>query len=109
MKENISQLNETEARYIAQKIFEQLGGNKISTMIGMYNPSFDPDGVFSFRFKAKAKNRSNYCKIVLTGKDDYTVTFGRIHGTNYDIIEEYEGQKNAERSLLRIFLSFVFL
>jgi hypothetical protein len=80
-----------EAKQIAETIFQQLGGNKIATMIGMKNRTYDDSGAM-FRFSAKAMNKSNYCKIEYNyGSDDYTMIFGKIYGNDYKVIDTIEG------------------
>ncbi len=79
---------------IATEIYRQFGGNKAKVMIGMYNQAYDGSANnpnFSFRFKAKSNKGINYVKIELTVMDDYIVTFGKIRGTDYKVIETMEG------------------
>jgi uncharacterized protein len=80
-----------DANKIAQIILEQLGGNKFATMIGMYNPLYDEEGNFSFRFKAKALNKANYCKVIYNSNhDDYDMIMGTIRGNDYKEIYHIE-------------------
>lgn len=69
-----------EQKQIAETILSQLGGH-IKAMLGAYNVFSHAEGALSFRFKARAKNQSNYCKITLVG-DTYTVEFKSIRGTS---------------------------
>lgn len=76
---------------VGKTIIEQIGGNKIRVMWGIV--SFMLSGEkpeLSFRFKAKAKNKSNYVKITLNGHDLYDVEFGRIYANKYTVISTHE-------------------
>lgn len=79
---------------VAEEIYNQFGGNHSKAMIGIYNTVYDStntSGNLSFRFKAKADKGINYIKIELTPMDDYTMTFGKIHGTDYKEIQKVNG------------------
>ena len=74
---------------ITRSIISQLGGSGcLNSMIGAKD-FLSIDGGLSFKFTAKAKNQSNYIKIVLNGKDLYNVTFGYVHGSNYTVRSEH--------------------
>lgn len=69
-----------EQKQLAGTILDQLGGH-LKAMIGAYNVFSHTEGALSFRFKARAQNQSNYCKITLVN-DTYTVEFKSIRGTS---------------------------
>ena len=66
----------------ADIIVAQLGKSirAISTMVGAHTFIALPNGL-SFRFKAKARNGSNYCRITLQPTDTYKVEFMSLRGT----------------------------
>jgi len=72
----------------AKMTFDQLtlstnGSNRLAVMIGAKNFAYDSEAKnASFRFTAKARNKANYCKITLNGKDLYDVEFFYIRGAN---------------------------
>lgn len=69
-----------EQTQIAETIMSQLGGH-LRAMIGAYNLFSHEEGALSFRFKARAANGSNYCKVTLIN-DTYKVEFKSIRGTS---------------------------
>ena len=93
MAYNKNKLTESyDAKQVAETIHAQLGGHKFDTMIGAKYQSYDDNGNYSFRFNAKAINRSNYCKIEYNySNDDYTMIFGRISGSDYKVLDTIEG------------------
>lgn len=59
------------------------GVNRLAVMIGASNFLLDERNyTVSFKFAAKAKNKSNYCGIKLNGSDLYDVEFVSIRGVN---------------------------
>jgi len=76
-----------ESIQIAKTILSQLGGqNKLVAFTGAYNFVVG-DGAVMFRIKNRGVN---FVKVKLNGSDLYDVTFGRISGTNYKIVEELD-------------------
>lgn len=71
----------------ANIIFKQLGGtNRLAAMVGAKNFTFSSDDYYAaFKWVAKSKNKANYIKIKLNGKDLYDVEFGRVYGTKYTV------------------------
>lgn len=85
---------------IATTILEQMGGtSRLNAMIGantFVDFSTNPESKYyepsvGFRFKARAKNKANYIKVVLDPSDTYTVTFCRLHGYNTKEISSVSG------------------
>jgi hypothetical protein len=78
----------------ANLIFQQLtmsnaGAGRLKVMVGGKNFTFDSEErSASFRFTAKAKNKANYMKIILNGKDLYDIEFGYIRSMNYTVRSE---------------------
>jgi len=71
---------------VAQTIMQQLGGmNKVIAMTGAYNFATDGKNV-SFRIKNK---KINHIKITLNGRDLYDVEFGRLWGSKFTVVSEY--------------------
>ena len=63
-----------QTKQIAQTILQQLGGmGRLMAMIGAYHFTVLEEKGLSFKFKGSCK--FNYCKILLTPMDTYTVTF----------------------------------
>jgi hypothetical protein len=77
-----------EQKQIAETILDQLGGH-IKPMVGAYNVFSHAEGALSFRFKCRAQNQSNYCKISLIG-DSYKVEFKSIRGASIKDKGEFE-------------------
>ena len=76
---------------IAKTILEQMGGdNRIALMIGVKGSFMGLENGVSFKFKAKAKDGINYCKITLNGLDLYDIEFGRVHGINYTVKKTFD-------------------
>lgn len=74
---------------IAEIILQQLGGSRrLTAMIGAKYFSAIKNGL-SFRFSARAKNGTNYVKIVLNSKDLYDVEFGSIRGSSFKVKNEF--------------------
>ena len=81
-----------EQTQIAETILSQLGGH-IRAMIGAYNVFSHEEGALSFRFKSRASNQSNYCKITLVN-DTYKIEFKSIRGISIkdkDTLEDVYG------------------
>jgi hypothetical protein len=83
-----------EQKQIAETILEQLGGRLIS-MIGAHHMFHHADGALSFKFKARASNGSNHCKVTLVN-DLYTVVFTSIRGSKVTIRGTFEGVYNDQ-------------
>lgn len=82
------------SQQVAQIILEQLGGRKFAVMTGARNfmSSNDECGALSFRLPSNfAKEGINYVKVTLTGMDDYTLTFGKVRGLKYKVVDTREG------------------
>jgi len=71
---------------IAMETLKQLGGNKFLAMTGAKNLSFDDKGTLSFKLPRFAGLKINHVKIELNGKDLYDITFGRIYGLKYTVL-----------------------
>lgn len=76
------------SKQIASTILSQLGGSKIGCMIGVDQFVAIENGL-QFRFKAKAKNKSNLIQVKLNDSDLYDITFGYIRGANYSVRSEF--------------------
>jgi hypothetical protein len=76
-----------------------MSNNPVGTLtmfLGAYHIAFSSKEYnVSFKFKARAKNSVNYCKITLTAMDDYTMELGRIRDKQgvptYKKVEEIDG------------------
>jgi hypothetical protein len=82
---------------VAGEILKQLGGNKFIVMTGAKNfyKGVDDQKQPFIGFKiGKAKNQINYVKIILTGRDDYTMQFLSIRGSKLKVVREVEGVYN---------------
>lgn len=74
---------------------ENCGVIRLTVMIGA--KSFIAyDNWVSFRFQARAKNKSNYLRISLNEFDTYDLTFSRVYGKKETVIKEYEGIYNDQ-------------
>lgn len=87
-----------EQKKIAETIIEQLGGH-LTAMIGAYNMFHHAEGAVSFRFKARASNASNHCKVTLVN-DLYTVVFTSVRGTSVKVKGEFEDLYNDQLKAL---------
>lgn len=76
---------------VAQTIAQQLGHStsRMSVMIGAYNFTGSEDSL-NFRFKARARNGANACRIVLDPSDTYTVEFISLRGTSRKVKGEFK-------------------
>lgn len=83
-----------EQKQIAETILEQLGGH-LKAMIGAYNVFSHEEGALSFRFKCRASNSANHCKVTLVN-DLYTVVFTSIRGTSVRVKGTFEGIYNDQ-------------
>jgi len=83
-----------EQKQIAETIIEQLGGS-LTIMIGAYNIFHHAEGALSFRFRARASNKANHCKVTLVN-DLYTVVFTSIRGTKVTVKGTFEGISNDQ-------------
>ena len=72
-----------EAKAVANTIFQQIGGRRMSAMTGAKNFAFDKDGSLSFAFPRSAG--VNRCRIELMPTDTYKMTFSLVHGKNYTV------------------------
>ncbi len=69
--------------------FKQFGGQRAMYMIGAKYITHDGDNILSFRFPNS--KYANYFKIeYVRGSDLYTLTFGKIRGTTYKVVEVLE-------------------
>lgn len=87
-----------EQKLIAETIIEQLGGH-LTAMIGAYNMSHHAEGALSFKFKARASNGANHCKVTLVD-DLYTVVFTSVRGMKVTVKGEFEGIYNDQLKAL---------
>ena len=80
-----------EAQNIANTILNQMGGaRRLTAMTGAKNFLFGHKGEgivggISFKFPRPRRGAPNFCKILLTTGDTYTVEFGSCHGFNYKV------------------------
>lgn len=74
---------------------ENCGAIRLTAMIGAKNFIADNNWV-SFRFQARAKNKSNYLRISLTEFDTYDLSFERVYGKKKTVVKEYEGIYNDQ-------------
>jgi hypothetical protein len=76
---------------VANTIAQQLGhsANRMVAMIGAYN-FVGSENSLSFRFKARARNGANACRIVLDPSDTYTVEFISLRGTSRKVKGEFK-------------------
>jgi hypothetical protein len=81
---------QTMTAAIGNEIFRQLGGNRFCAMTGARHITTLPDGLQFGLPRGFAKNGINKVVIKLTSRDDYTVTFYKIVGTQVGIIAERE-------------------
>jgi hypothetical protein len=72
---------------VAETIRQQIG-HKALYMMGAKN-LLNHGNALSFRIRGSRK--VNYIKITLNSMDTYDLEFGKIHGMNYRIVEEFEG------------------
>ena len=71
---------------VAETIASQLGGtSRLKAFTGAYNFGTNGSNLF-FRIKNR---KVNYVKITLNGKDLYDLEFGRIYGSKYSVVKEY--------------------
>lgn len=66
---------------VANAILQQLGGRQFTTMTGAKHLTAHPNAL-SFRIPCRTKDKSNYVKVTLNGRDTYDVEFLSIRGTN---------------------------
>jgi len=65
---------------VANTILAQMGGTgRLSAMLGA-SSFFGTEDTASFRFKARARNKSNMVKVRLDPSDTYTVEFWTVRG-----------------------------
>lgn len=76
---------------VANTILAQLAGNirRLSVMIGAHSFTADESSV-TFKFRARAKNGSNCCRITLKPSDTYTVEFLSIRSKGVKVKESLE-------------------
>lgn len=81
----------TDHKEIATTILNQLGGmSTLKALTGAHTfviVNVADSGVY---FRIKNRKGPNHIKILLTSKDLYDVTFGRVHGTSYKVLSEHE-------------------
>ena len=68
----------------AATTLNQLGGKRFTMMTGAKNFSLGKNSI-SFKISRGAKNGINHIEITLNSEDTYSITFARLHGTNYTI------------------------
>ena len=74
-------------KQIAGTILQQLGGQKkLTAIIGAYHFMGLEEGGITFKFKGSKK--FNYCKILLTPMDTYTVTFQQWNWKTFSLQNE---------------------
>lgn len=66
----------SEAKQIADTIFEQLGGNKFRVMVGVKAVTFTEDGTLKVRFTGSRKY--NFLSVKLNSMDLYDMKFWRF-------------------------------
>lgn len=71
---------------VANTILAQLGGNKMSVMIGVKN-LVGSDKSLKVMFKARAKDGINEFIVTLDPSDTYTVAFAKNRGMNYKVVD----------------------
>ncbi len=76
-----------QTQQIAQTLLQQLGGQrKLTAMIGAYHfMALDEKGL---SFKFEASRQFNYCKILLTPSDPYTITFQKWNWKTFSLQNE---------------------
>lgn len=72
---------------VANEILAQLGGNRFLAMTGARNLTGSAD-TLSFKLPTRG---INYVSIKLEATDVYTVTFGKLRGTNYSVACVHSG------------------
>ena len=77
---------------VADVIYNQLGGNKFSAMVG--GTMVAGTNCLNIHFKG-GKDKINHVSIVLDSDDTYTLTFADIKG-KYTIVKTIEGVHAAE-------------
>jgi hypothetical protein len=90
------------SNHVANTIIAQLGHStgRLSAMIGAHTFTSSEVGV-SFKFKAHAKNRANYCRITLKPDDTYKVEFLALRGPNFNARGDFTNIYNDQ--LTRLF------
>jgi hypothetical protein len=80
---------------VARTILDQLGGSQFLAMCGAKHLTGHPDAL-TFRLPGGMFSRSiNYVKIRLTGRDDYDLTFSRIHKVRGAFTETKIAERNG--------------
>jgi hypothetical protein len=87
---------------VAETIIQQLGHStrRLGVMIGAHTFVASDVGV-SFKFKARAKNGANYCRVTLKPSDTYKVEFVSLRGVKVNIKGEFSDIYNDQ--LTRLF------
>lgn len=86
---------------IANEIYRQIGGKRLSIMTGAKNFIASEDGL-SFRLPGTmTKNRINVVRITLNPSDTYKVEFGALRGSKYKVVSTHDGVYND--SLMELF------
>jgi hypothetical protein len=75
---------------IAGTILKQLGGSRVSAMLGVKNFMAIENGL-QISFSAKAKNKANVIRIKLNANDTYNVQFIKVRGFDVTDIDEAIG------------------
>ena len=77
---------------VANTILSQLGGKRFQAMTGAsrFTGSENALSFFLPSTPHYAKDGINHVRITLTPMDTYTVTFGRVWGRSYKLVDEIE-------------------
>ena len=84
-------MNTTET-HVADTIIAQLAGHagRLVAMIGACGIARGSDNII-FKFRARARNQSNVCRITLDADDTYTVSFQSWRGMSKKAKGEFRG------------------
>lgn len=79
----------TTNQEVARTILSQIGGmRRVATMTGAKDFVAHADGV---SFRLPTRKGPNHVRVVLDVDDTYTVTFGRIRGVAFKVLETVPG------------------
>lgn len=74
----------------ANETMNQMGGcNRLKAMVGANSFVYSSDDHF-ISFKFKMCQKMNYIKITLNDLDTYDLEFGKIWGTSYKVVKEFD-------------------
>jgi hypothetical protein len=90
--EEAQKLNSEKGKCVAQTIAAQMGGLRalMGAMGAKDFTSHSDEGLGGLSFKFKGSRKTNYINIILAASDTYTLRFGKIGKTDYDIVEFVE-------------------